>query len=77
MLQNQALCSRCGCELDWEYCDHCEDGYDGHDCGEDCCMCLYPEENMVCQYCDGRSGWWKCYNESCEAGAWAESARDM
>lgn len=42
---------------DWEHCYNCEDGYSGHDCGEDCCPCLDPEENMVCQVCEGRGGW--------------------
>jgi hypothetical protein len=30
------------------------EGYSGHDCGEDSCCCLYPEDNMVCDTCDGK-----------------------
>lgn len=44
----------------WKQCDVCDDGYDGHDCGEDCCVCLDPEPNVVCDVCRGRGGWWAC-----------------
>lgn len=62
-------CARCGSSVDWEPCDECEDGYDGHDCGEDTCCCLDPEENVVCQYCHGRCGRHRCMSspEWCEA----------
>src|ERR1700719_2468023 len=55
--QHDCQCARCGSSCDYERCDQCEDGYDGHDCGEDCCCCLHPEENVVCQICRGYSGW--------------------
>jgi len=48
-----SLSLACGSSMDNERCEHCEDGFDGHDCGEDCCACLYPEDNVPCQYCDG------------------------
>ena len=33
-------------------CAWCEDtGYYGHDCGEDSCACLDPEENVPCKFC--------------------------
>ena len=45
------------CEFIVEECEQCGgDGVYGHDCGEDCCACLYPEENRPCDVCNG-SGW--------------------
>lgn len=38
----------------WEFCPCCGgDGAQGHDCGEDSCCCIQPEENMPCQNCFG------------------------
>jgi hypothetical protein len=55
-------CPVCGAAMDWEDCDRCGgDGYDGHDCGEDVCCCLEPEDNEPCEQCDGKGGWWSCY----------------
>jgi len=49
------LCPRCECcELVTEECEQCEEGYSGHDCGEDCCCCADPEDNLVCEFCRGR-----------------------
>jgi hypothetical protein len=43
---------------EWERCWACDgEGVNGHDCGEDCCPCLEPEENMTCSTCDGKGGW--------------------
>lgn len=42
---------------EWVHCEHCDDGFVGHDCGEDCCPCLEPEPNVVCDICDGEGGW--------------------
>ncbi len=53
-LDIDCCCARCGSSIHMENCDQCEDGFDGHDCGEDCCCCRYPEENVPCQYCCGR-----------------------
>ena len=59
---------KCGFELDWAECYNCdEDGYSYHDCGEDCCCCLNPENNVECDICDGNGGWWAC--PMCEPGA--------
>ena len=55
----ECQCARCGSSADWRDCDQCVDGYDGHDCGDDCC-CLYPEDNVVCQFCDGHGGDYWC-----------------
>lgn len=67
------LCPRCSkdgpcCQIEWVHCDQCEDGYDGHDCGEDCCACACPEENLVCQVCYGKCGWWICGGNCDESG---------
>lgn len=53
-------------EREWCECWNCEDGLSGHDCGEDCCVCLYPEDNVRCDICNGRGGWWRCYTCSPE-----------
>lgn len=37
-----------------EFCEECGgDGTTGHDCGEDTCCCLRPEENVTCLSCGG------------------------
>lgn len=59
-LEIDLQCARCGSSVLSEPCEYCEDGYDGHDCGEDCCPCLYPEDNRECQYCDGTGTWRLC-----------------
>jgi hypothetical protein len=59
-LEIDRQCARCGSSMDDGSCEYCEDGFDGHDCGEDCCCCLYPEENVPCQYCDGTGVWRRC-----------------
>lgn len=42
----------------WVECWNCAgDGIDGHDCGEDCCCCAEPEDNVTCSICDGEGGW--------------------
>jgi hypothetical protein len=30
------------------------EGTTGHDCGEDCCCCLNPYDNVRCDICGGR-----------------------
>lgn len=43
---------------DWVECWNCGgEGYSYHDCGEDCCCCLNPEDNVICDICDGAGGW--------------------
>lgn len=46
-------CARCGGMIESVPCEHCVDGFDGHECGEDCCACAFPEPNCICQYCYG------------------------
>lgn len=59
-LEIDCQCARCGSSVETERCEYCEDGFDGHDCGEDCCCCLHPEENVPCQYCRGTGVWRRC-----------------
>jgi len=43
----------------WEECWDCGgEGYTHHDCGEDCCACAEPIDNVVCRTCEGRRGWY-------------------
>lgn len=56
------FCDKCRCELEWQECENCEEGYSYHDCGEDCCCCLNPENNVICDTCNGEGGWYYCYN---------------
>lgn len=62
-------CARCGSSADVEDCTGCVDGMDHHDCGEDCCMCMYPEDNVPCDICDGMGHWYQCLSsyEWCNA----------
>lgn len=51
------LCPICEHELEWECCYQCDGiGIYGHDCGEDCCACLDPEDNERCDECNGAGG---------------------
>jgi len=63
----EVICALCDYEADVESCDYCEDGFDGHDCGEDCCCCEYPDENVPCQMCLGRGCNYYCSNNACDA----------
>jgi hypothetical protein len=68
-LELDVQCARCGSSVDAQRCEYCEDGFDGHDCGEDTCMCRYPEDNVPCQYCGATGVWHICMSspEWCEA----------
>lgn len=61
-------CARCGSSLSREQCD-CNEGFSHHDCGEDTCCCLDPEDNVPCEMCGGEGGWWQCLSgyEHCQA----------
>lgn len=60
-LEIDCQCARCGSSCDYTTCHQCGgEGVDGHDCGEDCCCCLYPEENVTCETCLGHGGWNMC-----------------
>jgi len=54
-------CGKCGNEKDWRDCYNCGgEGYSYHECGEDVCCCLNPQDNVVCDICDGQEGWYQC-----------------
>lgn len=66
----EVQCARCGSSLSREECENCGgEGTDGHDCGEDCCCCLHPEDNVPCDYCNGEGYYWLCLSsyEYCQA----------
>lgn len=53
-LTEECSCARCGSSVEHLRCYNCGgEGYDGHECGEDCCQCLYPEDNRECDICNG------------------------
>jgi len=56
----EPFCTVCGSDVYWVDCENCEDGYSHHDCGEDTCCCLDPLPNVVCDWCDGKGGWYVC-----------------
>jgi hypothetical protein len=68
-LEIDCQCARCGSTTAVEDCHYCEDGFDGHDCGEDCCCCSCPEPNVRCRVCDGLGVWHTCLSSSgwCQA----------
>lgn len=53
-------CDVCGEELHWEECTDCEDGY--YDCYEDDPLWYEPWDVKPCNTCDGKSGWYVCWN---------------
>ena len=62
-------CARCGSSVEFVDCWNCEDGYSYHDCGEDCCACLYPMPNVRCDICRGAGSFGHCVSPQdwCEA----------
>lgn len=58
----EAQCARCGGGVEWVSCPNCEDGYSHHDCGEDCCCCLHPVDNVRCDWCGGTGCALHCLN---------------
>lgn len=32
-----------------------------HHCGDDTCCCLEPEDNVTCDTCHGKGGWFQCF----------------
>lgn len=67
-MEEEQLCKKHMTEKFWHECENCEDGYSHHDCGEDCCCCLYPENNVICDICEGKRGWYMCSVCAEEAG---------
>lgn len=59
------FCARCGSSVVWEECTECGgDGYADHECGEDTCCCLNPEDNVPCDCCRGDGGWYLCLSSA-------------
>lgn len=64
--KRDAVCQLHGAK-EWVDCWDCgghnadRPGYTHHDCGEDCCACLDPEDNVRCSTCLGKAGWLRCY----------------
>ena len=65
-MNDNPSCKKCGDVMHWKDCWNCCDGYVGHDCGEDCCMCAEPEDNVICDICGGKAGYWICHTCSKE-----------
>jgi hypothetical protein len=63
-------CARCGSSLTWDDCEACGgEGVSGHDCGEDCCCFLDPEDSVSCGYCRGEGGFYHCLSSH----AWCQA----
>ena len=63
-------CARCGSSVMPENCDNCgSEGYSSHDCGEDTCCCADPDDDVVCDWCDGRGHFYVC----CSSREWCEA----
>ncbi len=63
-------CGRCGSSIMFQECGNCGGhGVTGHDCGEDCCCCADPEDNVTCDICHGVGACPRCLSsaEWCEA----------
>jgi hypothetical protein len=63
-------CGRCGSSISFHDCPNCGgEGYTSHDCGEDCCCCAEPEDNVPCDVCNGDGTFARCLSspEWCEA----------
>ncbi len=59
---DDGYCKECGAPLEWIGCWSCSGEGAYHDCGEDCCCCLEPDEdlNVQCDICKGEGGWMGC-----------------
>lgn len=68
--EREETCERCKCcELVHVECPTCNGaGVDGHECGEDCCNCLQPEDNVACETCEGVGGWMACLGKCDDKG---------
>ena len=68
-MADEYQCGRCGSSISFEECPNCGgEGVSGHDCGEDCCCCLDPEDNIYCDICRGAGTFARCLSspEWCE-----------
>jgi hypothetical protein len=54
-------CGRCGSNISFDDCTNCGgEGVTSHDCGEDCCCCLDPADNVPCDACKGDGVFARC-----------------
>ena len=63
MMMEGYYCPECHEDLHTVECGQCVDGYTHHECGDDTCFCLYPQDNVECDLCDGHGFWWQCLNK--------------
>lgn len=62
---DETECPRCGSSAAWEDCENCGgEGTDGHECGEDSCSCAFPEDNLVCEICNGTGSYAVCLSSA-------------
>lgn len=61
------LCPKCGHYTYMKDCAYCDPGdfgdlvgFSHHDCGEDCCACIDPEPNVMCDVCEGKGRYQWC-----------------
>lgn len=51
-------------ESSWVTCWKCNgEGFSHHDCGEDCCCCADPVDNVPCDICNGEGGYEKPFGD--------------
>lgn len=59
--ETREVCAACGSEKWPVTCWNCGgEGFSHHDCGEDTCCCLHPEDNVKCDICEGDGGFNVC-----------------
>ena len=67
-------CPTCQHEMNWIECSRCDgEGFTEHDCFEDTCCCLNPDDDE-CRQCSGYGGWWQCSQVHEGRHAWIPSA---
>jgi hypothetical protein len=55
------MCEKHATEKMWATCWDCGgEGFTHHDCGDDTCVCLWPEDNMPCGTCGTKGGYYLC-----------------
>jgi hypothetical protein len=67
--EDEPECVHCHAPMEWVDCWNCDEGLAGHDCGEDTCCCLDPEDNVLCDICEGKGGWMSCARQCMEVGS--------
>lgn len=71
VVDSKEWCAKHQSQKFWVDCWDCGgEGMSHHDCGEDCCVCLDPEDNVRCDTCYGKGGFKLCVR--CAPGAFDE-----